>query len=75
MNWNVSPEIRPIDIVVAYSKNDRAKALGARWNPETKQWYAPNETYSRLLSEFSRFEEVKFVGENRRFGGTLQLPS
>jgi 5-methylcytosine-specific restriction endonuclease McrA len=64
-------EIHPIDLVVLYSKKEHAKALGARWNSETQKWYAPNETYSTLLSEFPRYEEVKFVGENRTFGGNV----
>lgn len=27
---------------VPYAEKDEAKALGARWNPENKKWYAPN---------------------------------
>ncbi len=27
---------------VPYEDKDEAKALGARWNPELKKWYAPN---------------------------------
>lgn len=27
---------------VPYAEKDEAKALGARWNPEIKKWYAPS---------------------------------
>lgn len=30
-----------INLKVPFSEKDQAKALGARWNAELKQWYVP----------------------------------
>lgn len=30
-------------IKIPYEEKDAAKALGARWNPERKQWYIPDK--------------------------------
>ena len=27
--------------------------MGARWNPEIKKWYAPNNTYKKLIEKYS----------------------
>lgn len=32
----------PVYLAVPYSEKDTAKALGARWNPTVKKWYAPH---------------------------------
>lgn len=32
---------------VAYADKDRAKALGLRWNPDAKHWYAPSDDIAR----------------------------
>ena len=58
-----------IYLVVTFSKKDHAKALGALWDAINQKWYARDETYSRLISEFQRYEEIIFKGEDRTFGG------
>ena len=41
---------------VPYAEKDAAKALGARWDPAKKKWYAPD---SSALDEFSQWLEDK----------------
>jgi hypothetical protein len=31
-----------INLTVPFSQKDKAKALGARWDPALKVWYAPD---------------------------------
>ncbi|MDC9728586.1 MAG: DUF5710 domain-containing protein [Methyloprofundus sp.] len=37
---------------VPYAEKDAAKALGARWDPAKKKWYAPE---GAVLDEFSQW--------------------
>jgi hypothetical protein len=58
---------------VPYAKKDQAKALGARWDPHRRQWWAPPDSPS---GAFSRWVDP----EPRVFGGppigvrVVQLP-
>ena len=36
---------------VSYAQKDSAKKMGAKWDPDTKQWYAPNEQIRKLMIE------------------------
>ena len=36
---------------VPFNEKDQAKALGARWNVEVKQWYVPQDVDSIQLSK------------------------
>jgi len=36
------PSSGRVDLKVSYSQKDDAKRLGARWDPESKVWFAPN---------------------------------
>ena len=72
-----------IYLYVAYEQKDIAKSMGARWDPEKKLWYAPDNTFSKLLEAFSPIESkpkekpkvtitkelnyIKLVGENTSF--------
>jgi len=40
---------------VSYDNKDDAKSMGARWNPEKKKWYAPNDKpyYKELIKKYS----------------------
>lgn len=39
---------------VRYEDKDDAKSMGARWNPEKKKWYAPNNSakYTELIKKY-----------------------
>lgn len=68
---------------VAYEEKDTAKSMGAKWDPQKKLWYAPDNTFTKLLDSFSTLESkskhspkviihkqlnyVKLVGENTIF--------
>ena len=45
-----------IYIYVTYEQKDIAKSLGARWDPNKKLWYAPDNTFKELLDTFSPLE-------------------
>jgi hypothetical protein len=38
---------------VSYDQKDEAKALGAKWDPQKKLWYAPDSTYTKLIESYS----------------------
>jgi hypothetical protein len=38
---------------VSYEQKDVAKSLGARWDPERKMWYAPDDSFKKLIETFS----------------------
>ena len=42
-----------IYLKVPYSQKEEAKVLGARYNPEKKQWYAPNNSFESLIKQFA----------------------
>ena len=57
---------------VPYQEKDQAKALGARWDPAAKRWYAPRAGIGGLR----RWEALPDVptplpGEDRSFGSGL----
>lgn len=57
---------------VPFPEKDEAKALGARWDPEAKRWYAPRAD----VPELDRWAPLPAVpdplpGEDRSFGGGL----
>ena len=35
----------PLLLDVPFEEKDEAKEKGARWNPELKKWFAPNNKY------------------------------
>lgn len=40
-----------ISLKVPFNEKDQAKALGARWNAESKDWYVPQVTNATLLEK------------------------
>lgn len=52
---------------VPFAEKDRAKALGARWDPAERSWYAPRAG----MAGFGHWERLPEVlpGEDRTFGG------
>lgn len=57
---------------VPYSEKDEAKALGARWDPAAKRWYAPR-TGMAGLQRWAALPDVPDLlpGEDRTFGSGL----
>jgi hypothetical protein len=56
---------------VPYAEKDAAKAAGARWDPDVRRWYAPQEA---LLPKLARWEPripELLPGEARSFGQGL----
>ncbi len=51
---NLKPTVSPmrISLQVPFEKKDEAKRLGAKWNPNTKQWNADEITINDLLKTF-----------------------
>ena len=41
-------------LFVRYEDRERVKALGARWDPHAREWYAPHGTDLSMLAEFIR---------------------
>jgi Domain of unknown function (DUF5710) len=57
---------------VPYSDKDRAKALGARWDPATQRWYAPAPGLPAFARWTPRPEAPDDIpGEDRGFGAGL----
>jgi Domain of unknown function (DUF5710) len=57
---------------VPYAEKDKAKALGARWDPEARRWYAPWPD----IAELERWQALPDIpellpGEDREFGQGL----
>lgn len=52
---------------VPFAEKDRARALGARWDPAERSWYAPRAG----MTGFAHWEQLPEVlpGEDRTFGG------
>ena len=57
---------------VPYAQKDQAKALGARWDPEVKRWYAPRPNMTSL-QPWTALPDVPDLlpGEDRSFGSGL----
>ncbi|MES2181282.1 MAG: DUF5710 domain-containing protein [Pseudomonadota bacterium] len=41
-----------IHLKVPFNEKDQAKALGARWNAEIKQWYVPQDVDSKPFEKW-----------------------
>ncbi len=77
--------IRMIFLTVSYDQKDEAKSLGAKWEPTKKLWYAPDESYTKLIQQFGKLvpspprvtkqqytspsNSLVILGENRNYGG------
>ncbi|RZT75509.1 hypothetical protein EV383_6250 [Pseudonocardia sediminis] len=57
---------------VPFAEKDEAKALGARWDPSARRWYAPPRS-NPGLQRWARQPEIPELlpGEDRRFGSGL----
>ena len=74
-----------IYLTVSYDQKDEAKSLGAKWDATKKLWYAPDESYTKLIEKFGSLvpkpprvtkqgsetihKGLVILGENREFGG------
>jgi len=38
---------------VPFEQKDDAKSMGAKWDPEKKLWYAPDESFKQLIQKYS----------------------
>jgi len=38
---------------VPFEQKDDAKSMGAKWDPEKKLWYAPDENFKQLIEKYS----------------------
>ncbi len=58
---------------VAFSEKEQAKALGARWDPAQKRWFAGPRAEPELLERWAARPEVPELlpGEDRTFGTGL----
>ena len=57
---------------VPYAEKDEAKALGARWDPEARRWYAPRPDTAGLDRWLALPDIPKLLpGEDRNFGQGL----
>ena len=47
-------ELERVYLKVHYDVKDDAKSMGARWNPDKKKWYAPNNSakYKALIEKY-----------------------
>ncbi|GIG66514.1 DUF5710 domain-containing protein [Phytomonospora endophytica] len=57
---------------VPYAEKDQAKAVGARWDPREKRWYAP-DVVTPELRRWAALPDLPgtFPGEDRGFGAGL----
>lgn len=57
---------------VPFAEKDEAKALGARWDPKARRWYAPREDVPEL-QRWAPLPDVPELlpGEDRSFGAGL----
>ena len=51
----------PIYLDVPFREKDEAKALGARWDPHRRQWWAPAESDLRVFSRWLDPEPREFT--------------
>jgi hypothetical protein len=74
-----------IFLTVSYDQKEEAKGLGAKWEPTKKLWYAPDESYTKLIQQFGKLvpsaprvtkqqytppsNTLVILGENRTYGG------
>jgi hypothetical protein len=38
---------------ISFEQKDDAKSMGAKWDPEKKLWYAPDESFKKLIEKYS----------------------
>jgi hypothetical protein len=57
---------------VPFAEKDQAKALGARWDPRARRWYATQVTMPQL-ERWAALPDIPATlpGEDRTFGGGL----
>jgi hypothetical protein len=48
-----------IYLYVPFEQKDDAKSMGAKWDPEKKLWYAPNDSFKQLIEKYSALETNK----------------
>ena len=41
-----------IYLSISYDQKDDAKAMGAKWDPEKKLWYAPDSSFTKLIETY-----------------------
>jgi len=41
-----------IYLSISYDQKDDAKAMGAKWDPEKKLWYAPDSSFAKLIETY-----------------------
>jgi hypothetical protein len=41
-----------IYLSVSYDQKDEAKAMGAKWDPEKKLWFAPDSSFTKLIESY-----------------------
>lgn len=60
---------------VAYSDKEQAKALGGRWDPVERRWYAGPRAHPDLLARWAARPELPITlpGEDRSFGTGLYI--
>src|SRR5215831_6639908 len=54
---------------VPFAEKDEAKALGARWDPKARSWYAPPDR-SAAVARWTPLPDL-LPGEDREFGSGL----
>ncbi len=60
---------------VPYSEKDEAKALGARWDPQARRWYAPTPAVGAATGRWAALPDLPdpLPGEDRAFGQGLYV--
>jgi hypothetical protein len=38
---------------ISFEEKDDAKSMGAKWDPDKKLWYAPDESFKKLIEKYS----------------------
>ena len=59
----INNKINKTYLNVKYSEKDTAKKLGAKWGPNLKKWYAPNNE-KVLLEKWGLKNKIKLVEDN-----------
>ena len=55
---------------VPYAQKDAAKALGAKWDPAKKRWYAPADKDTSLFSKWQAHTETTAPQETKSKPGS-----
>jgi hypothetical protein len=59
-----------IYLSISYDQKDDAKAMGAKWDPEKKLWYAPDASFTKLIETYQ-----PLVGKEKRTNNIRKLES